>query len=100
MYNYVMLMGKVKKIYDTFVVNQEATHIVVSCARPFKNADGKFEYDDIDVVTYNAVADAVKEFLVEGDVVVVKGRLHISNYDTLCYVIGERFMTAPEKGGE
>ncbi len=96
MYNYVMIIGKVKRIYSTWVVNKEITHLVVRCVRPFKNVDGEYDYDDIDVVTYDALADFVQTDLKEGDHVTVKGRLHSSNYQTLCYVIGERILTAKE----
>ncbi len=97
MYNYVMLIGKVKKIYGVWVINKEVIHLVVRCVRPFKNADGEYEYDDIDVVICDVLADFVKENLKGGDYVTVKGRLHSSNYQTLCYVVGERILTAKEE---
>ena len=92
MYNYVMLMGKVKEIKDEMVVNKRVTHLVISCARPFKNVDGVRETDDIDVRLCEFLADIAKERIAVGETITVKGRLCQSNHPSLCYVVGERLI--------
>lgn len=92
MYNYVMLVGKVKEIKDEMVVNRRTTHLVISCARPFLNVDGVREADDIDIRLCDYLADIAKERLVIGETVTVKGRLCQSNHPSLCYVVGERII--------
>lgn len=92
MYNYVMLVGKVKEIKDEMVVNTRTTHLVISCVRPFMNAEGVRETDDIDVRLYDFLADVAKERIVVGETITVKGRLCQSNHPSLCYVVGERII--------
>ena len=92
MYNYVMLIGKVKEIKDEMIVNTRTTHLVISCARPFLNADGVRETDDIDVRLCEFLADVAKEKVAVGETITVKGRLCQSNHPSLCYVVGERLI--------
>lgn len=89
MYNYVMLIGKVKEVREETVVNNTVTHLVISCMRPFQE-DGMYKTDDIDVRLYEFMSDMAKEKLKVGQTITVKGRLHQSNHPSLCYVIGER----------
>lgn len=97
MYNYVMLIGKVKEVRDEMVVNTVTTHLVISCARPFQE-EGVYKTDDIDVRLYEFMSDIAKEKLKVGQTITVKGRLHQSNHPSLCYVIGERIIWMP--GGD
>lgn len=92
MYNYVMLMGKVKEIKEEMIVNKRVTHLVISCVRPFMNADGVRETDDIDVRLCEFLADTVKERVAIDETITVKGRLCQSNHPSLCYVVGERII--------
>lgn len=91
MYNYVMLIGKVKEVREETVVNNTVTHLVISCMRPFQE-DGMYKTDDIDVRLYEFMSDMAKEKLKVGQTITVKGRLHQSNHPSLCYVIGERII--------
>ena len=93
MYNYVMLIGKVKEIKDEMIVNKRVTHLVISCVRPFMNAEGVRETDDIDVRLCEFMADTVKERTSIGETITVKGRLCQSNHPSLCYVIGEQIVS-------
>ena len=93
MYNYVMLMGKVKEIKEEMIVNKRVTHLVISCVRPFMNADGVRETDDIDVRLCEFLADIVKERVAIDETITVKGRLCQSNHPGLCYVIGEQIVS-------
>lgn len=94
MYNYVMLIGKVKEVREDTVVNNTVTHLVISCMRPFQE-DGMYKTDDIDVRLYEFMSDIAKERLKVGQTITVKGRLHQSNHPSLCYVIGERIIWMP-----
>lgn len=90
MYNYVMLMGTVVKVHPEFVVNQKYVNLTLSCTRPFRNSEGKFESDELVIRCYDYLGELVQERLKEGTKVTVKGRLHPSNHDGLCMIIGER----------
>lgn len=100
MYNYVMLIGKVKEIKDEMIVNTRTTHLVISCARPFLNADGVRETDDIDVRLCEFLADVAKEKVAVGETITVKGRLCQSNHPSLCYVVGERLIFMEQEDEE
>ena len=92
MYNYVMLMGTVVKVQPEFVVNQKYVNLTLSCTRPFRNSEGKFESDELVIRCYDFLGEVVQERLKEGTKVTVKGRLRQSNRDGLCMIIGERVM--------
>ena len=100
MYNYVMLIGKVKEIKDEMIVNTRTTHLVISCARPFLNAEGVRETDDIDVRLCEFLADVAKEKVAVGETITVKGRLCQSNHPSLCYVVGERLIFMEQEDEE
>ena len=50
--------------------------------RSYKNADGEYETDFIDVVTFGQIADTTAEYCKKGDMIGVKGRVETSSYET------------------
>ena len=92
MYNYVMLVGKVKKVHTEKVAGKELTHLILECQRAFPDADGKYITDKFDIRICDFMAEAAKK-IKEGTVVNVKGRLlPIVGKSSLCMVIAERFI--------
>ena len=53
----------------------------VAVPRSYKNADGEYETDFIDVVSFGQVAESTAEYCQKGDVIGVKGRIETSNYE-------------------
>lgn len=92
MYNYVMLVGIIMNI-STISEPTKAALVTIRCERPFKNANGQKEYDDIDVLMENPLAHLVQESFKVGDVIGIKGRLQEEHHPTHLFVIGERFIS-------
>ncbi len=55
MYNYFMIIGKLKKV--------ESNRAVIRVQRPFLNSNGEREFDDIEVFISNFFNEAVEEFI-------------------------------------
>lgn len=92
MYNYVMLVGRAKKVYTGKVAGKELTHLILECQRSFPDADGKYTKDEFDIRICDFMGEAAKK-IKEGEVVNVKGRLlPIVGKSSLCMIIAERFI--------
>lgn len=57
------------------------TTFTVAINRPFKNQDGEYEADFINVVTFRQQADNVKQFLSKGSQCAIDGRVQSRNYE-------------------
>lgn len=53
----------------------------VAVPRSYKNADGEYETDFLDVVSFGQVAESTAEYCQKGDVIGVKGRIETSTYE-------------------
>lgn len=82
MYNYFMIIGNVAEIESSFVT--------VKVQRPFKNAQGEFEFDYLVVETPEYVGQMTNEGFKVGDHISIKGRMIPSG--TQARLIGERIM--------
>lgn len=57
------------------------SQITLAVPRSFKNADGEYDTDFINCVTFENVARNTAEYCNKGDIVGVKGRMQTSNYE-------------------
>ena len=57
------------------------SNFTVAVPRSYKNADGEYETDFIDVVTFGQIADTTAEYCKKGDLIGVKGRIETSVYE-------------------
>lgn len=83
MLNQVVLVGRLTKnpeIVET-ESGKKVSYITLAVQRPFKNIDGLYETDFIRCVLWNIVAENTVEYTKTGDVVGVKGRLQVENYE-------------------
>ena len=75
---------------------KDFTVITLTVPRSFKNEEGAYENDFIDIKITGVVADNVKEFCKKGDIIGVKGRIQTTiikkgNKDTkITELIGEK----------
>jgi single-strand DNA-binding protein len=83
MMNQMMLVGRLTRDPEVNEVgeNKSVSNITVAVPRPFKNADGEYETDFIDVTLWNDVASKTSEYCKKGDLVGVKGRLQMDSYE-------------------
>ena len=87
MYNYFMLVGILTKIADFY--------IVIKVQRPFKNADGKYDFDEFQIYVGDYLIDLVKETFNIDDKIIVKGRLRQNNWkESNLQLIAEQFINA------
>lgn len=76
MNNVVMIIGR---LVDNPVINEEdenkETIITLASTRSYKNEDGIYDTDFVDVVLWNGIANNICEYCHKGDLVGIKGRL-------------------------
>lgn len=54
---------------------KKVNYITIAIPRKYKNVDGIYETDFIDIIIYNIAAENVVEYCKKGNLVAVKGRL-------------------------
>lgn len=83
MLNQVVLVGRITK--DPEVISTESgkkvSTISLAVQRTFKNSEGIYETDFISCVLWDAIAANTHEYCHKGDIVGVKGRLQVRNYE-------------------
>lgn len=104
MHNMVCLIGrlcnevKLEKDGDKDIVN-----VTMAIQREYKNEDGIYETDFIDIVLYGALATHTAEYCRKGDLVGIKGRVQSCMVDDVqkTYVIADKIsFLASAKGKE
>lgn len=99
MLNQVVLVGRINNepagMCDENQHNFTMIELVVP--RSYKNADGIYENDNIEIKLYDAIATTTLEYVHKGDLVGVKGRLQ--NNDGKLIVIAEKitFLSSGKK---
>ena len=81
MLNQVILVGRLcstPTVQET-EEGKKVCNIKVAVPRPFKNGEGEYETDFIDVVLWSSVAENTAEYCRKGDLVGIKGRLQTHN---------------------
>lgn len=56
--------------------------ITLAVPRCYKNEDGEYETDFVDVVVWDIIADKTSMYCKKGDLIGVKGRIQTSSYET------------------
>lgn len=80
MLNQLILVGRFTNTFDKLDENEKiATHITLATPRSYKNENGEYETDFIDVILYDGIATNAKEYLKKGDLVGIKGRVASEN---------------------
>ena len=77
MYNYFMLIGRVLNDIELkeFEGGKKMVNLYMSVLRPFKNFDGKYETDCLNVSLWSFQAEAAIDRIKKGKKVAVKGRI-------------------------
>lgn len=88
MLNQIVLVGRLTKEVEV-VENGDKKYGVLNIAIPrsYKNANGEYETDFIDVKIWDSVASNTKEYCRKGDIIGIKGRLQSNVYEN---ALGER----------
>lgn len=76
MHNLVCLIGRLSQDVNLEKEGgKDVARLTLAVQRTFKNEDGVFEIDYIDIVLYNMLATHTSEYCKKGDLVGIKGRL-------------------------
>lgn len=83
MLNQVIIVGRLVREVELKELEsgKKVANITIACSRPYKNSDGEYDTDFIDVVLWDGVASNTKEYCNKGDLLGVKGRLQSSEYE-------------------
>lgn len=82
--NHVILIGRLTGTPEVVKTEKDHSRTVVNLAVPriFKNQDGLYETDFIRCILWNGIADRASEYCKKGDIVCIRGRLQVRNYET------------------
>ena len=81
MLNNVAIVGRVVRDLELKEFEKGCVcNFTIACQRTYKNADGIYEADFIDMSVYNESAKRFVENCVKGDLVAVTGRLKTDSY--------------------
>ena len=61
---------------------KEICRLTLAVPRSYKNAEGVYETDFLDIVLWNAIASNTVEYCNKGDLVGIKGRIQTRQYET------------------
>lgn len=77
MMNQVILIGRIVKDIELrhFENGNAVINFSLAVARDYKNSDGTYETDFIDIQATNKVAELTSEYCKKGDLISVRGRL-------------------------
>ena len=81
--NQVILIGRlVRDIEVRYTESNTAVgNITIAVSRSFKNSEGNYDSDFINCVMFKEWAENCKKFTHKGDLIAVKGRLQVRNYE-------------------
>lgn len=86
MLNQVVLVGRLKEIKEI----KEKLLITIATPRPFKNEDGEYETDYIDILVRNGSVQNVKEYCNNNDLIGIKGRLEQIKDSVIPAIVAEK----------
>ena len=77
MLNQIVLVGRLTREITVHKSDNgvKVATIPLAIPRSFKNVDGNYDTDFINCVSFDNIADNVKEYCKKGDIVGIKGRL-------------------------
>lgn len=83
MINMVMLVGRLvdNPTLEDKENDKKLSHITLAVNRKFKGTDGIYHTDFIDCVLWNNIAKNASEFCSKGDLIGIRGRLQVENYE-------------------
>lgn len=77
MLNQVILVGRLTNNLEIKELegDKKVMNMTLTIPRSFKNANGEYETDSIDVVLFDNIASNTKEYCKKGDIVGIRGRI-------------------------
>lgn len=80
MMNQVFIVGRIASMEEQ--KEKKGLNLVLAVPRSYKNEEGLYDTDFIDVSIWDNIASNVMEYCNKGDLVGIKGRIQTENYET------------------
>ena len=87
MLNQIVLVGKLNRINE---IGDKQVLITLATPRPYKNENGEYDTDYIDVLLRNGIADNTKEYCKIGDTIGIKGRIENLKESIIPAIVAEK----------
>ena len=83
MLNQIVIVGRLvsKPKLKENEMGHKYSNFTIAVPRSFKNQDGVYETDFIDVTTFNNIAEQTTNWIDKGDLIGIRGRLQTSTYE-------------------
>ena len=84
MLNQTVIVGRLVSKPETKELEEgkKVANLTLAVPRSYKNENGEYDTDFVDVVLWNGIAENTAEYCHKGDIIGVKGRIQTSNYET------------------
>ncbi len=98
MLNQFVLVGRIEEMKD----EKEGATVTIAVQQTFKNNEGMYDTNHIEVRIFGKIAEGTKEYCEVGDIVGVKGRMQKLESDDALNIIAEKisFLTGSRKDVE
>ena len=82
MLNQIVLIGRLtKEVEKETIGDKNFAKINLAVNRSYKNSEGVYETDFIDIELWNSIAENTAEYCRKGDLIGIKGRLETETYE-------------------
>lgn len=83
MLNQAILVGRLTKEPEVIETEngKKVSNISIAVPRPYKNVNGEYETDFIDISLWNGIAENTAEYCKKGDIIGVKGRIQVDSFE-------------------
>lgn len=102
MLNQVIIVGRLRKVVD--LGEDKGGIITIENIRPFKNTDGIYESDFIDVRIFDNAKNSLIECIKENDLIEARGRVQVREVDgnKIIEIVSDKitFMSSNAKKGK
>ena len=84
--NQVVLVVRIKE----FKESEKGTNIIIAVSQAFKNANGEYDTNFIEIRLFETIAKNTKEYCKTNDIIGVKGRLQKLESDNELVIVAEK----------
>jgi single-strand DNA-binding protein len=79
--NYVVLVGRLVNNIEVLGDDIKHCEFTLAVTRQYKNTEGIYETDFIDIKTFNNIATSMGEYCRKGDLIGIKGVIQTNTYE-------------------
>lgn len=85
MLNQIILIGRLTKDVILEQIDDDKFMVIATIAipRPFKNSNGEYDTDIVDIEVFNSIANNMSEYCKKGDLIGIKGRVESDEKKTI-----------------